>query len=198
MRIYIDIDDVMCETAATLCLLAEREFGKGVPYAEVSQFDLQQVFGLTDEEMRRFAVLSHARECLLSYPPTPGAVEGVKALCAKGHDVEFVTGRPVTASAATDEWLRLQGLGGISVTYVDKYGRYQDVPVGFPRPVPLAELLARHYDIAIDDSPVVLPHLAGWGQTRIFVMDRPWNAVYPLAPNMVRVNGWKQLLKCLV
>lgn len=52
--------------------------------------------------------------------------------------------------------------------------------------------------IAIDDSPVVLPHLAGWGQTRIFVMDRPWNAVYPLAPNMVRVNGWKQLLKCLV
>ena len=52
MRIYIDIDDVMCETAATLCLLAEREFGKGVPYAEVSQFDLQQVFGLTDEEIR--------------------------------------------------------------------------------------------------------------------------------------------------
>ena len=73
MRIYVDMDDVLCETAASLCRLAEREFGRRVPYAEVHDFDLQRVFGLDDEEMRRFMELSHAPETLAAYPVTPGA-----------------------------------------------------------------------------------------------------------------------------
>ena len=46
--IYVDMDDVLCETAANLCRLAEREFGRHVDYADVFAFDLQKVFGLTD------------------------------------------------------------------------------------------------------------------------------------------------------
>lgn len=195
MQIYIDIDDILCETAATLCRLAEREFGKGVPYADVREFDLQRVFGLTDAEMRRFAELSHAPECLLSYPETPGAVAGVKALRAAGHDIEFVTGRPATCCEATAEWLRRAGLGTLPVLYVDKYGRYCGLSEGFPRMVTLPELLARPYDVAIDDSPVILPHLARWERTRVLVLDRPWNAGYPLAPNMTRVRDWHELEK---
>ena len=194
MRFYIDIDDVLCETAATLCGLAERAFGKGVPYAEVRQFDLQKVFRLTDDEMARFMILSHAPEMLLSYPETPCAADGVRTLRAAGHDVEFVTGRPPLAHVATAEWLTRRGLGGIPVTYVDKYGRTFPRQDGVPAPVPLAELLRRHYDVAIDDSPVVLPHLAAWTDTRVLVVDRPWNAAFELAPNMTRVRGWAGIL----
>lgn len=194
MRFYIDIDDVMCETAATLCGLADRAFGKGVPYAEVRQFDLQRTFGLTDDEMARFMVLSHTPDCLLSYPPTPGAADGVRSLRDAGHEVEFVTGRPPLAHAATSEWLARQGLDGIPVTYVDKYGRVFPHRDGVPDPIPLADLLRRRYDVAIDDSPVVLPHLAAWTHTRVLVVDRPWNAAFPLAPNMTRVVGWAGIL----
>ena len=52
MRIYVDIDDVLCETAASLCEIVAREFGRHVAYEDVFQFDLQDVFRLTDEEMR--------------------------------------------------------------------------------------------------------------------------------------------------
>lgn len=194
MRFYIDIDDVLCETAATLCGLAERTFGKGVPYEKVQQFDLQRVFRLTDEEMARFMVLSHEPDCLRSYPETPGATAGVRALRAAGHTVEFVTGRPPSAHAATRDWLDAVGLGDIPVTYVDKYGRFSRQTADAPHAITLPELLARRYDVAIDDSPVVLPHLASWTDTHVLVMDRPWNADFILAPNMTRVRGWAAIL----
>lgn len=197
MRIYCDMDDILCETAASLCGLAAREFGRFVAYEDVREFDLQHVFGLSDEEMERFSILSHSCECLRSYPPTPDAPEGLRELRAAGHDIEIVTGRPPSCHVATEEWLASKGLADFPVTYVDKYARaYEDVP-GAPRRVPLTELLTRHYDVAIDDSPVVLPALAGWDATRVLVFDRPWNKSYTLAPNMTRVKDWRALVRLL-
>jgi len=191
-RIYVDMDDVLCETAVTLCAVAEREFGKVVPYGEVRSFDLQKVFSLDDEEMARFREISHSEETLASYPVTEGAVEGVKALEAAGCAVDIVTGRPASAHRGTEAWLASAGLGGFGVTYVDKYGRagcFAENPDD-PPTITMEELRSRRYDVAIDDSPVVLRRLAEWTETRVIVFDRPWNASFPLAPNMTRVASW--------
>ena len=196
MRIYVDMDDVLCETAASLCGLAEREFGRSVPYGQVHDFDLQRVFGLDDSEMQRFMALSHEPETLAAYPVTPGAAAGMRALRNAGYDVEIVTGRPAVAHAGTERWLDAAGMDGFPVTYVDKYGRdvhYAHSPDD-PRTVTMDELLARKYDVAIDDSPVALDRLAIWRRTRILVFDRPWNAAYALAPNMRRVFGWDAIV----
>ena len=197
MRIYVDIDDVLCETAATLCAIARREFGRVVLYDDVRSFDLQQVFSLSDAEMARFRELSHTDEALMSFPVTEGAVEGVKALMAAGHVVDIVTGRPAAAHRGTEAWLEAAGLGGLVVTYVDKYGRIGCFASGpdDPPTVTMEELRARRYDVAVDDSPVVLARLADWANTHILVYDRPWNASFPLAPNMSRVKGWSGIAK---
>ena len=113
MRIYIDIDDVLCETAATLCQVAARTFGKGIPYEQVRQFDLQRVFGLTDGEMRRFMEISHQPEVLLSYPPTPGAAASVRALLESGNDIEIATGRPASSHRATEALLEESRFGDL-------------------------------------------------------------------------------------
>jgi len=194
MRIYCDMDDILCETAASLCTLAEREFGRVVAYEDVHEFNLQDVFCLTDAEMKRFASLSHEYDWLVGYPATPGAVEGVLALREAGHDVEIVTGRPASSHRATEDWLAAAGLGDFPVTFVDKYSRYFAGDPDDPRTVPLKELMARQYDVAIDDSPVVLPALAAWTHTKILVFARPWNQDFALAPNMVRVEGWCGLM----
>ena len=195
MRIYVDMDDVLCETAASLCRLAERTFGRQVSYGQVFDFDLQRVFALSDAEMRRFMALSHAPETLAAYPVTPGAAEGLRTLRAAGHEVEIVTGRPASAHDGTERWLAAAGMDGFPVTYVDKYGRdacYAHRP-GDPRTISMDELLARAYDVAIDDSPVALDRLAVWRRTQLLVFDRPWNAAYALAPNMRRVLGWADI-----
>ena len=191
MRIYIDIDDVLCETAASLCRLASQVFGRDVAYEDVREFDLQRVFGLTDAEMARFAVLSHAPEWLLNFPETSGAVAGVKALRDAGADIDILTGRPASSHVETEAWLSSVGLGDFNVEYVDKYARSFTRKPGDPPTVPLADLLRRRYDYAIDDSPVILRSLAAWRETKVLVFDRPWNRAFTLAGNMIRVDGWK-------
>ena len=193
------MDDILCETAATLCRLVEREFGVHVAYGDVHEFDLQKSFGLTGDQMRRFMALAHEPENLLAYPQTEGAVRGLKALAAAGHDVEIVTGRPASSFRATEAWLAAAGLGDFPVTYVNKYGRLFSQDGDAPEMVPLADLLKRHYDVAIDDSPKVLGPLAeAWPNTRLLVFSRPWNKSLHLAPNMVRVEGWKAVLADLL
>lgn len=193
MRIYVDVDDVLGETAARLCRLAAREFARTVAYEDVFQFDLQAVFGFSDAEMRRFMRRAHEPDVLRSIAVTPGAAAGVRALRAAGHAVEIVTGRPAASHAATEAWLAAAGLAGLPVDYVDKYGRaaLSDGRPDDPPTLPLAALLARRYDVAFDDSPAVLgPLAAAWPATRLFVYDRPWNRSFPLAPNAARVAGW--------
>lgn len=198
--IYVDMDDVLCETAANLCRLAEREFGTHVEYADVFAFDLQKVFGLSDEEMRRFMVASHAPGALLTHPVTPGAPDAMRALRSAGHDVEIVTGRPAYAHGDTERWLESAGIGDFPVTYVDKYGRDACYAhnAGDPPTVSLDELLARRFDVVIDDSPQILSHLADWSDTRILVFSRPWNESFPLSPNMTRVKDWRAILDAIL
>lgn len=193
MRIYCDIDDVLSETAVSLCELAEQMFGKRIAYADVRDFNLQRTFNLTDEEMSRYTAAAHAPEHLAAYAPTPGAVEALRKLKAAGHEIELVTGRPSTAWRGTEAWLAKFGLGDFTVTYVDKYGRPCPTDPDAPRMVPLAELLVRHYDIAIDDSPLALKSLEVWTQTRVLVFNRPWNADYQLAANMIRIDSWSDI-----
>ena len=197
MRVYVDIDDVLCETAASLCILAEREFGRKVAYKDVGDFDLKAVFGLSDGEMERFRELSHRREVLLSFPATPGAVDGVLALKSAGHLVDIVTGRPAYTHHDTSDWLRAAGLGDFPVTYVDKYGRTFKSGPDDPPTVSLSEIEARGYDIAIDDSPVVLKLLAHWRETKVLVFARPWNRRFSLAANMTRAADWTEILSSI-
>ncbi len=195
MRIYCDMDDILCETAATLCRLVERRFGVHVRYEDIRDFDLQKSFGLTDGQMRQFMDAAHVRDMLLSYPQTAGAAAGLKALAAAGHEVEIVTGRPASSHKATEEWLAAAGLGAFPVTYVNKYGRLFSEDGDAPEMVTMDELARRDYGIAIDDSPVVLPTLASWTKSRILVFDRPWNAGFGLAANMRRVFGWADIMR---
>lgn len=194
MRIYVDIDDVLSETARALCGLAAREFNRHIAYENVDGFDLQQVFHLTDAEMARFVKLSHAPECIQAYAEVPGAIAGVQALRAAGHQVELVTGRPAFSAAATSAWLNAAGLPNENVTYVDKYNRHFEAAKNLPRTLTMDELAARKYDLVIDDSPVVLARLAAWTWSKVFIFSRPWNAQMQSAPNMTRVRDWVDIL----
>ena len=48
MKVYVDFDDVICETARDLSALAERLYAIRVPYPAIRAFDLHDAFGLDD------------------------------------------------------------------------------------------------------------------------------------------------------
>lgn len=191
MRVYVDFDDVLCETARTLSGLAHEMFGREVPYEQITRFNLQLAFHLDATQIDALMRRAHESPFLLSLPPAPGAEEGLRRLAAAGHTVCIVTGRPVSTEAASREWLERRGFTSFEILTVDKYGRAQGerTPDG-RRALSPQEFAAIPFDAAVEDSPDALNLLAPRTHCRVFVFHRPWNAVYPLAPNMIRASGW--------
>lgn len=189
------MDDILCETARSLCAVAKRLFGSTICYDQIQDFNLQTSFRLTSAQLQELMEAAHSTDFLLSYAPTPGAVEGLKTLRAAGHEVDVVTGRPASSHCGTEGWLKAAGLGDFPITYANKYGRLFVADGDAPEMVPLLEIMRRSYDVIIDDSPVVLPAFAALANTKVLVFDRPWNRKFVLRQNMTRVRDWAEVLR---
>lgn len=195
MRIYVDFDDVISETARTLCGLADRLYGRKIRYEDVFAFDLKTSFGLSRSEIDALMDVAHSHEYLLAYPETPGAAATLSAWRGRGLDIEIVTGRPAFTQAGTREWLDLRGLGDIPVIHVDKFGR-EPPPSSpdAPRAMDVDTFCRRRYDFAVEDSPTGLLHLARIPGCRVAVYERPWNAKVPLpSPAFTCCANWQEI-----
>ena len=71
MKIYIDFDDVICETAKYFTKIAKELFNIDVPYREVQFFNLQKSFDLSGEQYDELMKAGHIPENLLDYEGIP-------------------------------------------------------------------------------------------------------------------------------
>ena len=91
MRIYIDFDDVLCETALAFTKIGKQMFGIDVPYREVQFFNLKKTFDLTDSQYEELMKAGHFPDNLLNYEETPGASETINKWVDMGHEVFIIT-----------------------------------------------------------------------------------------------------------
>lgn len=194
MRIYVDFDDVLCETARHLADVARERFGRGVPYEAIETFNLQEAFSLSPQEGGELMRLAHRTDVLEAMAPTPGGVEGVRGLEAEGHEVVIVTGRPAYSHEGSAAWLARHGLGHLPLVHLDKFGRFPPSPPPAPRTWTREEFAGCHFDVAIDDSPLALDFLAPRGECLIVIFDRPWNRRYTAGANMRRGRTWEDVM----
>ena len=195
MRIYIDFDDVLCETARELSLIAARLYGRNVEYEQIGAFNLQRSFGLGRDEYLTLMEAAHSPSTLLNLAPTPHAAATVADWVARGHQVEIVTGRPFSTREPSQAWLEANGLKGIELVHVDKFNRELAPDDGtWDRSLTLDELSLREYDLAIEDAPTALRHLATMSVGRVIVFDRPWNQdkTFPDS-HFRRVGTWREI-----
>lgn len=197
MNIYIDFDDVICETAKSFCQIADRLFGIKKPYNEVHFFNLQQSFGLTDNQYDALMKEGHLPEILLSYEETDGASISINKIVDAGHDVKIITGRPFDSYEPSRQWLDNHNLSRLPLYCVDKYGR-EIFNQNSTFNMTLNDLYAMSFDLAIEDSPAAFKHLEHFGNCKVAVFDRPWNkdAILPL-DNYIRVKNWDQIVSLL-
>lgn len=197
MNIYIDFDDVICETAKSFCQIADRLFGIKKPYNEVHFFNLQQSFGLTDNQYDALMKEGHLPEILLSYEETDGASISINKIVDAGHDVKIITGRPFDSYEPSRQWLDNHNLSRLPLYCVDKYGR-EIFNQNSTFNMTLNDLYAMSFDLAIEDSPAAFKHLEHFGNCQVAVFDRPWNkdAILP-SDNYIRVKNWDQIVSLL-
>ena len=193
MKIYVDFDDCLCETGRYLSSLAERLFGKHVPYEDMRFFELQKSFSLSEEQFEYLMAEGHKPEALLSIEETPGASAALQAWLNRGCEVFVITGRPYSAYEPSRVWLDQHGLENVPLFCFNKYGRdafYQNS--GFS--LEPDDYYRMHFDLAVEDSPQAFRFFTHLPRLKVMVFDRPWNreAVFP-GSNYFRCRSWDEI-----
>lgn len=193
MKIYIDFDDVICETAKYFTKIAKELFGIDLPYQQVQFFNLQKTFDLNDEQYDRLMEAGHLPENLLSYEETPQASETINKWVDEGHEVSVITGRPFNSYEPSRKWLDQHGLERVPLFCVDKYGRETFVQ-DFTYNMTLEQLYGMTFDFVVEDSPAAFEHVMHFDNCRVAVFDRPWNAKAEFPnDNFVRCKNWQEI-----
>lgn len=195
MRVYIDFDDVICETAKFFTIIAKDLFGKEVSYDRVHFFNLQKSFGLSESQYAELMQVGHLPENLLSYEETRGASTTINKWLDEGNDISIITGRPFDSYEPSRQWLDEHNLNRVPLFCVDKYGR-EVFNQNCTYNMTLEKLYSMTFDFAIEDSPVSFEHVNHFKNCRVAVFDRPWNkdADFP-GDNFIRCENWQVIDK---
>lgn len=193
MKIYIDYDDCLCETARAFTGIAERLFGKKVPYEEVRFFNLQDSFKLTDDEYKQLMIEGHLPEVLLSFEETPGASKVINEWIDKGYEVDIITGRPYSSYEISRIWLDKHGLDRVRLLCLNKYGR-DGLFKTSDFNLELEDYYRMKFDYAIEDSPMAFSFFDHLPELKVMVYDRPWNRECKLPnSNYFRCPDWEYI-----
>ena len=197
-RIYVDFDDVLCETARLLMDIASREFGRDLVFEQIRTFDIGKAFDLENHEVRRVMNLLHDPELLISLDPMVGARESLVRWAENGARVDIVTGRPPMTREASEAWLKQHDVPYQHMIFVDKYSR-QFPELRDETYVTLEDLQKSDYDLAVEDAPHMLDFLYKEMTMDVAVFSRPWNRTVELplladARTVVRCNGWNDVM----
>lgn len=197
-RIYVDFDDVLCETTRSFVGIVERHFGRRVPFEALHSFDLCESFGLRRDEYAELMRLVHTPEVLSAFEPRAGARQVLEAWTAAGYEIAVMTGRPPSSSLVSRTWLATHGVPHATLSFVDKYGRPDPNPeslrAGSVPVVALDGLAQQAFALAVEDSPEMATFLAGELGVPVALLDRPWNrGRADDVPRIVRCRSWSEV-----
>ena len=192
--IYVDMDDVLCETARALLAIAEREFGKTIHYDQLNTFEVGEACGLDAHEIGELFRLAHHPEELLAMAPIEEAAAVLEKWLDAGYEIAIVTGRPPSTYEASTEWLTRHRLPFHHFVIVDKYGRF---PTENTIAISLSEFAARKFSFAVEDSPTMAKFLAEKMKVPVALLDRPWNRMDTEHSLIARYNDWHEIAAVL-
>ncbi len=193
MKIYVDYDDCLCETARAFSTLADKMFKTNVPYEDIRFFNLQKSFELDDKQYDELMIRGHEPEELLSYEETPGASDVINEWVKKGHDVTIITGRPYIAYELSKVWLERHGFPDVKLYCLNKYGRENFIK-NSSFSLELEDYYKMKFDYAVEDSPLAFKFFDHLPDMKVLVFDRPWNRDAELpGDNYRRCHDWETI-----
>jgi len=190
--VYVDFDDVLCETAQAFLDVVEREFGRRYAFEEIRFFNLEKSFHLNQKEYDHLMDLIHDPATLRIMEPMPGVLDVLEAWAGRGVEIAIVTGRPPETKAVSHEWLKQRGFPYDRILFVDKYGRVPTHMVGTEVIVP-QDLIDLGFSMAVEDAPAMIEFLVDQTNIPLAVLDRPWNRSLDLSAvgeQVVRCKDW--------
>lgn len=190
VSIYIDMDDVLCESNKTFLNILERDFNRKIDYSQITTFDLQECFDLSDEEFALFFDRIHDPWEIIHHEPIAGAREMLKRWKNKRYTVSVLTGRPYAAHHVSVHWLNQNAFEFDTFNIVDKYGRGSSPGDSV---MTLDHLKKRRFDLAVEDSGKMARFLSEQMNVTVALLDRPWNRSMTFNHNVHRCTDWSDI-----
>lgn len=190
--IYVDLDDVICNTTENFTKIAQQEFGKIVQYESITSFDLQRSFQLTASEYEHFFNIIHRPATLMGFKPVDHAISILTQWEELGYHVDVVTGRPASTRDISLEWLKFYSIPFHSFTVVDKYHR-NSKDNNFHQSISLADLSMKPYLLAVEDSWEMACFISQSMDTPVILFDRPWNRRNTNISQVHRIHNWLEI-----
>jgi len=187
LPIYVDLDDVISDTAELFLSVLNREFGKTVEFEDIFSFDLKVSFNLTASEYDHFFQMVHRPEVIMAFSPIKGAIEVLKEWHRLGCQIAIVTGRLTSTYESSLNWLDKHNVPYHSFTMVDKYSREN---VDRSIAISLEDLSAMKFSFAVEDSASMAQHLSQKMGMTVALIDRPWNRTADLDGKVSRYKSW--------
>lgn len=188
--IYIDLDDVLCQTARHFLVLVEREFGKIIEYEKLIDFDVGRSCGLSESERTELYRIVHRQDELLRIAPVTEAIVVLEHWAKQDFKIAVVTGRPPESADVSLAWLARHRIAYSSFTVVDKYARFTP---DNKSAISLADLARRRYCWAVEDSLPTALFLAAQMKVPVALIDRPWNQSADRQPGIERFRDWQAI-----
>jgi uncharacterized protein len=198
-RIYVDLDDVLCQTALGLTEILEREFGKRVAVEDIRHFNLAQSFRISEDEVNRLIDIAHTPDELTRFRPVSDAVSALRAWRNAGAEVTVVTGRPTQTRDASRAWLDANGVPYDGLYFLDKYARFTSHEPEADDYLTMDDLPGFGFRLAVEDSLDMAARLAAFLPVPVVLMDRPWNRDTARIDSrhgrrLTRCAGWPEIV----
>jgi uncharacterized HAD superfamily protein len=184
------MDEVLADHTGSFNAFHDKKYGTNLVEMDINEFYLNKLIGITlEEELRRIEEF-YTTDDFLNMKTVAGAVEGVKEL-AKAHELYVITSRPDFVEKQSRDWL-------------DRYfpGRFKEFIIlnhhfGGKDVQKKSDICReRKIDLMIDDLADYANDCAEVCK-KVLLMERPWNEGKEIAPNVVRVKDWKEILNLL-
>ncbi len=192
--IYVDLDDVLCQTARHFLVIVEREFGKRVRFEQLTNFDIGTACDLRPNEREQLYRLVHEPDELMQMAPIADAIAVLDQWIGAGYEIAIVTGRPPDSYEASRAWLERHRVAHDSFTIVDKYGRFA---TDNTEAISLEELKTRRYSWAVEDSLPMAQFLASQMAVSVALVDCPWNRSAQDHAKVSRYTDWTTIAQLM-
>ncbi|WP_413300531.1 HAD hydrolase-like protein [Bacillus sp. 1P10SD] len=186
MKFGFDIDDTLINLREHAFHLYNKKLQKAVPieaYHSLTTLEIHEPFGLSDQEGSRMWHDSLEEIYYTDCSPFPHAVEVLNELKLEGHEIYYITSRPVEHCERTRNWLVKAGFP------VDEHSFY----CGMKDSEKINIIQDLGLDYYFDDKPAVLGTLMESGSKVLMK-----NSSYNLHIQLPRIHCWSELKKILL
>jgi len=188
MKIGIDIDEVVVEYVKRFLELCETNLNQKFSIAEISNFNMEEVLGISKEEADKIAKEFNDCQLFKELDFVEGAKESISIL-SKDNELFFITSRPSSIIEGTRDFLNKH------LKVVD-FEIYHSLGFRDGEGKTKADICKeRGIKILIEDRRKYALDCAENG-IKVFLMDKPWNQNCG-HENIIRVKNWKEILERL-